>query len=186
MERSLCKRCVMDVSAKEIVFTDTGCNFCDAAEKALLDIRFKMASIKRPSGVQYHVLIGLSGGVDSSYALLMALRLGLKPLCFSVDTGYNKPEADENILKLVEKEKVPFIRYTINLDNFHAMQSAFMQAGVKNIEIPTDHILMAASYEIAAKYDIRTIISGGNVATESIMPASWGYNARDLTHIKVI
>lgn len=182
----------MDVSAKEIVFTETGCNFCDAADKAWWFVQeqsfynhFTSFIPKNPKG-KYDCLIGLSGGVDSSFALHKAVINGLRPLCFSIDTGYNKPEADENIMRLVEALKVPFFRYTINLKNFKAMQSAFIQAGVKNIEIPTDHVLMAASYELAAKYGIKNIVSGGNVATESIMPASWGYNARDLTHIKSI
>lgn len=190
----------MDISAKEIVFTTTGCNFCDAAEKELANIKMSstqhgvtfrwqpedLLKIIIPKGKEYDVLIGLSGGVDSSYTLYKAHALGLRPLCFSVDTGWNKPEADENIMRLVEGLKVPFFRYTINLDNFRAMQAAFMKAGVKNIEIPTDHILMAASLELAARYGIKTILSGGNVATESIMPASWGHNARDLKHIKAI
>jgi hypothetical protein len=107
-------------------------------------------------------------------------------MCFSIDTGYNKPEADENIMKLVETLKVPFFRYTIDLDKFKKLQGAFLQAGVKNVEIPTDHVLMAATYELASKYGIKTILSGGNVATESIMPVSWGHNARDLVHIKAI
>lgn len=178
-----CKACVLDVSAKEIVFTETGCNFCDSARVELSKlVKTWMVS----GGSPYNVLVGLSGGADSSYSLLKAVELGLRPLCFSIDTGYNKPEADENIMKLVEGLKVPFIRYTINLENFKAMQAAFMKAGVKNIEIPTDHVLMAATFEIASKYGIHTILSGGNVATESIMPGSWGYNARDLRHIKSI
>lgn len=184
-KQTQCKRCVMDVSAKEIVFTATGCNFCDAAQQELNSIKYAVLPNLKSSG-SYDILIGLSGGVDSSYALHLAVSSGLRPLCFSVDNGWNDPKADENIMRMVEKLKVPFYRYTINLTNFKAMQAAFMHAGVKNIEIPTDHILMAASYELASKYGIRTIISGGNVATESIMPASWGYNARDLTHIKAI
>ena len=133
---------------------------------------------------EYDCIIGLSGGVDSSWALFTLEAMGKRPLCFSVDTGYNKPEADENILRLVEEFKFPFFRYTIDLAKFKELQSAFIHAGVPNIEIPTDHILMAASYELAARYNIKTIISGGNVATESIMPPSWGHNARDLVHIK--
>lgn len=175
----------MDNSAPEIVFTEIGCNFCDAAREAFASIGGHYTSI-RDKDAQYDCLIGLSGGVDSSYALHKAVEIGLRPLCFSIDTGYNKPEADENIMKLVETLKVPFYRYTINLKNFKKMQSAFMRVGVKNIEIPTDHVLMAASYEMAARYGIKTILSGGNVSTESIMPVSWGYNARDLTHIKDI
>lgn len=177
----------MDISAREIVFTDSGCNFCDAALKELHAIReTRYQPIAIPKAPLYDCLIGLSGGVDSSFTLVRAVSLGLRPLCFSVDTGWNKPEADENIMRLVEGLKVPFFRYTINLDNFRAMQAAFMKAGVKNIEIPTDHVLMAASLELAARYNIKTILSGGNVATESIMPGSWGHNARDLKHIKAI
>lgn len=178
----------MDVSAKEIVFTESGCNFCDAAKReldSLKDATF-MTPYLIPVGKTYDCLIGLSGGVDSSYTLHKAVEYGLRPLCFSIDTGYNKPEADENIMRLVEGLKVPFYRYTIDLQRFKELQGAFLMAGVKNVEIPTDHVLMAASYEMAAKYNIKTILSGGNVATESIMPASWGYNARDLTHIKAI
>lgn len=177
----------MDISAKEIVFTDTGCNFCDTARKSLEEVRnIKIGSVywSIQKGETYDCLIGLSGGVDSSYTLYQAVKMGLRPLCFSIDNGWNDPVADENIMKLVEGMKVPFYRYTIDLKKFNELQSAFIQAGLKNIEIPTDHILMAASYELAARYGIKTILSGGNVATESIMPPSWGYNARDLVHIK--
>lgn len=175
----------MDNSAREITFDAHGvCNFCRIAEKELASIGGPVPNLKTKN--QYDVLIGLSGGVDSSYTLHKAVELGLRPLCFSVDTGYNKPEADENIMRLVEGLKVPFYRQTIDLNEFHRLQAAFMHAGVPNIEIPTDHVLMAASYKLAADYGIRVILSGGNVATESIMPPSWGYNARDLTHIKAI
>jgi hypothetical protein len=133
------------------------------------------------------VIIGLSGGIDSSTALLRIMEKGgIRPLCFSVDNGWNDPKADENIMKLVEGLKVPFYRYTIDLDKFRELQSAFFKAGVRNVEIPTDHIITATAYQMACKYGIKYIISGGNVNTESIMPPSWGYNARDLVHIKDI
>lgn len=185
MSSDRCSRCVMDISAKEITFDENGvCNFCHQAQKEL-SIELKPLAIEKTKD-KYDVLIGLSGGVDSSYALLKIVEKGLRPLCFSVDNGWNDEIADENIMKLVEGMKVPFYRYTINLERFRELQGAFLKAGVKNIEIPTDHILMAVSLELASKYNIKTIISGGNVATESIMPPSWGYNARDLKHIKYI
>jgi len=87
-------------------------------------------------------------------------------------------------MRLVEGLKVPYYRYNIDLTKFRELQVAFIKAGLKNLEIPTDHILMATTYEMASKYGIKWVLSGGNVATESIMPASWGHNARDLTHIK--
>ena len=182
--QTICNKCVMDISASEITFKDGVCNFCRQAQQALSEIKYQ--SIPEIKGKEYDCLIGLSGGVDSSYALYRAVKMGLKPLCFSVDNGWNSNVADENIMKLVEGMKVPFYRYNIDKSKFLKLQGAFLQAGVKNIEIPTDHILMAVSLEIAHQYGIKTIISGGNVATESIMPPSWGYNARDLKHIKAI
>ena len=188
-----CKNCVLDKSASEISFDSEGiCNFCHQAQKALNEIEAEkhllpqiIEQIKKDGkGKDYDCLIGLSGGVDSSYLLTQAKALGLRPLCFSVDNGWNNPLADENIMKLVEGLEVPFYRYSIDLAKFRSLQSAFIRAGLRNIEIPTDHILMAASYEIAKDYGIKWILSGGNVATESIMPASWGYSARDLVHIK--
>lgn len=176
----------MDTSASEITFDSEGvCNFCKQAQASLKQI-YDDPKPEILLGKEYDVLIGLSGGVDSSYLLHKAVELGIRPLCFTVDTGYNKPEADENIMKLVEGLKVPFIRYTIDLDRFRELQSTFLKAGVRNVEIPTDHILMAVTLELAKTYKIKTILSGGNVNTESIMPPSWGYNARDLTHIKAI
>lgn len=195
MSLIFCKNCVMDGSAKEIVLDDNGiCNFCHQAQKSLIEIEIEKKNLlkiieqikKDGLNKDYDCLIGLSGGADSSTVLHHAIKLGLRPLCFSVDNGWNDKKADENIMRLVEGLKVPFFRYTIDLDKFRELQATFIKAGVPNIEIPTDHILMAVSYEMANKYGIKWILSGGNVATESIMPASFGYNARDLTHIKDI
>lgn len=185
----------MNGTAKEIVLDKNGvCNFCHTAQREL-----KMAEVERPNltkkiekikkqgiGNKYDCLIGLSGGVDSSLTLHHLVELGLRPLCFTIDNGWNDPKADENIMRLVEGLKVPFYRYTIDVNIFRELQAAFMKAGVINLEIPTDHILMASSYELAEAYGINWIISGGNVATESIMPYSWSYPARDLVHIKAI
>lgn len=186
----------MDRSALEIEFDENGvCNFCKQAQKALEEIKPLQNELARWTLVRdihrtrrgdtgYDCLIGLSGGADSSYMLTLAVKYGLKPLCFSVDNGWNDPAADENIMRLVEGLKVPFMKIAIDRTKFGELQGAFLQAGLINVEIPTDHVLMAVSYELAEKYLIKYILSGGNVATESIMPPSWGYNARDLTHIQ--
>lgn len=174
----------MDSTAEEFVAVGHECNFCIQARKSLEETHnLVMPKIK---GDKYDCLIGLSGGVDSSYMLHKAVEMGLRPLCYSVDNGWNDPKADENIMRLVESLKVPFYRYTIDHKKFTELQGAFMKAGQKNIEIPTDHILFATTYEMADKYGIKWVLSGGNASTESIMPASWGYNARDLVHIKDI
>lgn len=182
-----CDTCVMDSTASEFVKTDTGCYFCDLARKMKPTEILKQQTINSwKSDGKYDVLLGLSGGVDSSYCLHLLVKRGIRPFCYSIDNGWNDPKADENMMRMVETLKVPFFRYTIDLDKFRELQSAFMKAGVKNLEIPTDHILMASSYELANKYGIKTIISGGNWATESIMPESFGYQPRDLTHIRNI
>lgn len=173
----------MDSTASEFYETDNACFFCDLA------LRNKPTDTILPNlktNEKYDVLLGLSGGVDSSYCLHLLHGLGIKVLAYSIDNGYNEPLADENMMRMVEGLKIPFIRYTIDLDKFRELQAAFMKAGVKNLEIPTDHILMASAYELASKYGIKTICSGGNWATESIMPESWGYQPRDLRHIKAI
>lgn len=171
----------MDATAEEFVKTDTGCYFCDLA------VKMKPKDEPLPNlktGNKYDVLLGLSGGVDSSYCLHKLVEMGVRPLCYSIDNGWQSDDAQENIMKLVEGLKVPFFRYTIDRKRFLELQGAFLKAGLINAEIPTDHILMASSLEVADTYGIKTIISGGNWATESIMPHSWSYPARDLVHIK--
>lgn len=182
----------MDTSDPDIVFNETGCNHClsyDIAEAERQQEKPNLPSVLSQitaSGGEYDCLLGLSGGVDSSLCLHYLIQAGVKPLCFSVDNGWNTPEADENIMRLVEGLKVPFYRYTIDLERFRELQQAFIASGTPNIEIPTDHILSAASYDLAKRYKITWIISGGNLATESVMPPAWGYNARDLRFIKSV
>lgn len=194
-ERIICSNCCMDKSASEITFDGDGvCNFCHQIKKSLKEIALEKPNLdkwikqikKDGKGKRYDCLIGLSGGVDSSTVLHLAIKFGLRPLCWAIDNGYNDPRADANVMKLVEGMRVPFEKHNINAGNFRGMQGAFLQAGVPNIEIPTDHILMAKTYELASKYGIKWVLSGGNVASEGVMPPSWGYNARDLTHIKDI
>src|SRR3990167_11062806 len=154
MELKFCQNCAMDGSASELVLDENGvCNFCHQAQREL-----KLAEENKPNlpkiieqikkdgkGKKYDCLIGLSGGVDSSTTLVNAVKLGLRPLCFSVDNGWNDPLADENIMRLVEGLKVPFFKYNIDLPKFKMLQVAFLKAGLINAEIPTDHILMATT-----------------------------------------
>lgn len=185
----------MDKSDPDIAFDEEGvCNHCHSAQKMLREIEVDKPNLpkiieqikKDGRGKKYDALIGLSGGVDSSTALHHAVKLGLRLFAFSVDNGWQNPKADENVLRMVEKLEVPFFRYRLDVKKFGELQAAFIKAGQRNIEIPTDHVLMAATYEIAQKYGIKWIISGGNVNTESIMPADWGYQPRDLKHIQGI
>ena len=195
-EPKICVRCVMSwPDDPDITFDERGiCNHCrfvlskhNEMKAVLLTRPWTIYEIKKVGkNNKYDCLLGLSGGVDSSLVLHYLVEQGLRPLAFSVDNGWNTPESDENIMRLVETLKVPFYRYTIDIPKFKALQKAFIKSGTANIEIPTDHVLMAATYEMANKYGIKHIISGGNWATESIMPPAWGYQARDLRYIKSV
>lgn len=185
----------MDTTDKDIVFDKDGvCNHCHEYKKKEKErviektwLPFVYENIRRSGeGKAYDCLLGLSGGVDSSMCLHYLVQNGIRPLVFSIDNGWNNPNSDENIMRMAEGLKVPFYRYIINLERFRELQMAFIKSGVKNLEIPTDHIITAAMYEVALQHDIKYIISGGNLATEGIMPESYGYHARDLYHIKAI
>ena len=189
-----CNNCILTENEDpKITFNDKGvCNYCVAFYYAEKQRRIEKTQYpwvvyemkKAGKGKDYDCLLGLSGGADSSLCLHYLIEQGLRPLCFSVDNGWQTQEANENVMRMVEGLKVPYYRYNINLEAFRGLQEAFIKAGQKNIEIPTDHILMATTYEMANKYEIKYIISGGNLATEGIMPEHFGYNARDLTHLK--
>lgn len=190
-----CSQCVMDGSCEELVLDENGiCNFCIQAQRALIECEKERKNLpniiqrikKDRKGKEYDCLIGLSGGVDSSTLLHWAVSLGLRPLTFSMDNGYNDPRADANVLQMVEKLKVPLYRYVLDLDKFRELQSAYLRAGVVNVEAIYDHLLMGASYEMASKYGIKWILSGGNVATESVMPKSWSFDSRDLINVRDI
>lgn len=191
----VCRKCCMDLSSSEIIFDSEGvCNFCHQAQKALKEIETEKPNLnkwieqikKDGKGKKWNCLIGLSGGVDSSSVLHNAIKLGLRPLCFSLGNAWNDPKADENVRRLVEKLKVPFVTYKIDLQKYRELQGAFMRGGVKNIEAVTDHILFAVTYEMAVENKIKWILTGGNTATESIMPVLWGEDPRDLYWIKSV
>ena len=184
-----------DIADPDFKLDELGvCNYCHFAasqvnaRRIMRDVRpWLIHEIQQAGqGKKYDCLIGLSGGVDSSYALHLLVESGLRPLTFQVDNGWNTPEADENIMRLVEGLKVPLYRYTIDLKKFKELQRSFIMSGTANVEIPTDHILMAATYDMARKYNIKTVISGGNWQTEGTMPAAFGYQARDLLFIKAV
>ena len=184
----------MDLSAKEITFNEKGiCNFCIQYQETELKRRAEALHPGRTwiyynlkKGKKYDCLLGLSGGVDSSTCLHYLAENDIHPLAFSVDNGWNDPKADENIMRLVETLKVPFQRIVLNLPVFKELQKAFILSGTRNIEIPTDHVLLALTYKMAAENGLKYIISGGNHATEGIMPESYGYQPRDLRHIRAI
>ena len=197
----VCSRCVMDTTASEITFDDSGvCSFCQRFDKEIAPAlarvdtpegarRFReiIASIQASGrGRKYDSLLGLSGGTDSSFLAHLAARERLRPLVVHVDMGWNTPESEENVRLMTEKLRLDLKTVEVDFEVMRALQLSFYRAGVRNCEIPQDHAFLAVLYGVAAKHGIRTLLTGGNLATESIMPRSWGYNAGDARHLRAI
>jgi hypothetical protein len=193
----ICSRCVMDTSDPWIIFDRSGfCNHCSDFLNRRLSVTFYGDRSKddnslpelfghirslRKKGDSHDVVIGVSGGVDSSMTARLAQQAGLKVLAVHMDNGWNTPIAIRNVLKLIESTGIDYKAVVLDWNNFKSIQRAFIDAGVPDIELPTDIAIQSALHGIAARYGVRTILSGGNVANEGILPAAWLYNARD-TH----
>jgi N-acetyl sugar amidotransferase len=196
----ICSRCVMDETVPDIVFYPDGrCSLCrnydehrtkelytDAAgaerlERLVSDIK------ESGKGKQYDVLIGLSGGVDSSYvAYLVAKRFGLRAVAVHLDNGWNTELAVENVERIVKALHIDLTTHVLDWREFRDIQTAFLRSSISNIEIPTDHAIWAVLVKTAAKMGIKYIIAGNNVVTESIMPGSWLYGSKDSRLIRAI
>jgi len=196
----VCTRCVMDTTVPDIQFDTNGvCNYCRMASDRLKRELFVgvahsdkldnlIAGIKRDGeGKAYDCIIGVSGGVDSSYtAYLVKRKFGLRPLAVHFDNGWNSELAVENIERLLKTLDIDLYTHVVDWEEFKDLQLAFLIASVANSEIPTDHAITALMYRMAAKYRVKYIITGGNLATETIMPSTWIHDAKDLLFIKSI
>lgn len=194
----VCARCVMDSTAEEFVsYPDGRCVFCKDFDDRISKELFRQNSeatlvefaerVKRESkSKQYDCLIGVSGGVDSSYVAHLCSQLGLRVLAVHVDNGWNSELATVNIERLCDQLNIELETVVLDWDEFRDLQKAFISSGVSNIEIPTDHAIWATMIKTAAKNNIKYIISGSNAANESIMPLSWLYDSKDSTLIRAI
>jgi N-acetyl sugar amidotransferase len=195
----MCVKTIMDTTDEDIMFDDNGiCNhyykykrlepyYTYKGKETDLELEKIVEQIKKSGkGKDYDCLIGLSGGVDSSYVAYNAKKLGLRALTVHFDNGWNSELAVKNIENIVKKLNFDYQTWVVNWEEFKDLQLAFIKASVANIETPTDHAFLAALYRIADKYHIKYILSGSNFVTEGILPTSWGYNAKDLTHLRAI
>jgi hypothetical protein len=128
-------------------------------------------------------MLGISGGVDSSYLAYQASKLGLRTLLVHVDTGWNSELAVSNIEKLVRNLKLDLVTHVVDWEEMQDLQHAFLRAGVPNQDIPQDHAISAAFSNCAASYRVPWSFEGTNLACEGVLPAAWGYDNKDLTHI---
>ena len=191
----------MDTTDPDIYFDGNGnCNHCNRALNTLSQYPFnlsneekkreldKLIQIIKKKGKknEYDCLVGISGGVDSTYITYLVKRLGLRPLAIHLDNLWNTKLSEDNIKRVVEKENIDLITEVVNWEEFSDLQLSFFKAGVPDIEIPSDHAIFILLYDIASKNNIKYIITGNNIVTESILPSKWSNGHTDWKYIKKI
>ncbi len=196
----VCKNCVMDTTDTKITFDENGvCDHCHSFyhhtlpawhtdERGQQRLDQMIAKIKKSGqGKDFDCILGMSGGVDNSYLLHKAHDLGLRPLVFHVDGGWNSHVAVNNIHGLVDKLGLDLYTEVINWEEMKDFQLSYFKAGVPNIDVPQDHAFIATLYNFANKYNIKYILNGGNYSTECVRnPMDWLYYGTDMAQIKDI
>lgn len=197
----ICTNCVMDTSDSKITFDEKGvCDHCNdfynnvlpnwhTDVKGRAELEAIVTKIKKEGeGKEFDCILGMSGGVDSSYLLHLAVtQLGLRPLVFHVDGGWNSELAVHNIQVMVEKLELELYTEVINWEEMKDFQLAFFKSGVPHLDIPQDHAFIATLYNFADKYNIKYILNGGNISTEGVRnPMDWLYYGTDMSQINDI
>jgi N-acetyl sugar amidotransferase len=197
----VCRNCVMDSTDSSIMFNRDGvCDHCvtyynhtkpnwhtdERGNKELSDVVSRIKS----DGVDkdFDCIIGMSGGIDSSYLTYIAKeQFGLRPLVFHVDAGWNSQEAVNNIEKLVDKLELDLYTEVIDWEEMKDLQLAFFKSGVSHIDAPQDHAFFATMYKFAEQYDVKYIMTGGNLSTECVRnPIEWMYYQSDSVQLRDI
>ncbi len=181
-----CSRCVLDTSATDIFFDDEGvCNYCHIHDEMsrrhpldtmTTDLHRIVGQIKQAGrGKPHDCIVGVSGGRDSTYTLLLAKRLGLRPLAVHFDNGWNSDIAVSNIRKATNRLSVDLHTVVADWEEFKDLQRAFLLASVPDADIPTDYAIYSVLYETAAREGIQYILNGHSFRTEGTSPISWTY-----------
>ena len=193
----VCTKCVMDTTDPNIFFDENGvCDHChdfqnnvkpnwhtdERGRQYLSSIVDKIKTSGKDN--DFDCLLGLSGGVDSSFMLHLAVKeFGLRPLVFHVDGGWNSELAVHNINVMIDKLGLDLYTEVINWEEMKDFQLAFFKSGVPHLDIPQDHAFIATLYRFAEKYKIKYILNGGNFATECVQyPMEWFYYGTDVVH----
>ena len=196
-----CVRTIMDTTDPDIWFDENGVSshalrfdttFSDEVRRAqagerLSELGHLVARIKKSgAGKPYDCVICISGGVDSTYLALQAVKLGLRPLAVHFDSGWNSELAVDNIHNLITRLGLDLYTHVVDWREMKDLQLSFFKASVANADTPTDHAFSWVAYTQASKYGIKYILSGANSASESVLPAAWGYDAGDATHVRAV
>ena len=200
-ETLTCARCIMDTTARTITFDEAGrCNYCtEFIDRAGTELSKNPAERQREydhlieqvkvagRGKVYDCIIGVSGGVDSSWTLVQAVRSGLRPLAVHMDNGWNSELAQSNIENLVRALNVDLFTYVIDWSEYRAMMQSFFDADVIDIELLYDNAMYAVNFQQARERKTRFILAGTNLATEGMrIPPAWNwlkYDKRNITSL---
>jgi len=200
-KHQVCTNCVMDTTDSNIVFDDEGvCDHCNTFykdikpnwhtdDKGAAAIEATVAKIKEEGkGKDFDCIMGMSGGIDSSYLLYLAVKkLGLRPLVFHVDAGWNSQEAVNNIERMVDQLGLDLYTEVIDWEEMKDLQLAYFKAGVSNTDTPQDHSFFATMYKFANDHKVKYILTGGNYSTECVRnPLEWMYYQSDSIQLKDI
>jgi N-acetyl sugar amidotransferase len=192
-----CVRCIMDTTDPWIEFQENGeCSHCAEYDRFRTfwnpegnrpELEQLMDTIRRDGkGYDYDAIMGLSGGVDSSYVAHIAKEFDLRVLVIHVDTGWNSELAVKNIENIITKYGFDLVTDVVDWEAMRDLQLAFFRAAVPNQDIPQDHAINAGFFNFAAKNKVKWSLSGSNFSCESILPQSWGYDSQDIKHIRAI
>ncbi len=183
----LCRRCLYDALTPAMRFDETGmCNYCRVHDemdhshptgKAGKEYLHTLAEKIRQEGKgkEYDVIVGVSGGTDSSYLLYQTKELGLRPLAVHFDNTWNSATAVRNMSRVLDALHVPLQTLVVDNEEYNDMYRAFLLAGVPDIDSPTDMGLAATLYRAAEEHGISTIFEGHSFRTEGIAPVGWNY-----------
>lgn len=196
-----CTITVMDTTDPEIQFDDAGVSsyvpyyersiapVVDPAQAGdrMPELEVLVDRIKADgAGKPYDCIIGISGGVDSTYLTLQAVNLGLRPLCVHFDSGWNSELAVDNIHNLVTNLGLDLYTQVVDWREMRDLQLAYLRSGIANADTPTDHAFGYVAFHQAQKYGIKHILSGSNFVSESILPGAWEYTSDDAKLLKAI
>jgi N-acetyl sugar amidotransferase len=195
----ICTRCIMDTSDPDIVFDAAGvCNHCTGwfkraqfyslpLEERTRQLAALVAEIKRRGqGHDYDCIIGVSGGVDSSYLAIKVKELGLRPLAIHVDNGWNSEKAVGNIKRILDPLRIDLSTVVLNWKEFRDLQLSFLRASTPDSEIPSDHAIVASFYEACARHKVGYSINGINFRTEGIHVREWSQGHLDGRYISSV
>lgn len=202
MEREycICTQCLMDTSDPDIQFDEQGaCNHCHdynrlvqqrvlTGEAGLLHLEKLVEQIKREGqGKPYDCVMGVSGGVDSTYVAYVAkTRFGLRPLAIHMDNGWDSELAVKNIEETLKRLDIDLYTKVLDWEEFKDLQLAFLKASTPDSEVPSDHAIWAVIGDMAEKLKVRYVLAGFNVRTETHLPRAWSQGHFDWKYIQSV